>query len=441
MFLTLSALSPAVSVFIFGNGILHMAGTGAAGAALIGGVIAAIAIFLYAELGAAFPQAGGVYPGLVGVLGRFWAFPYITMMMVLSPTLMAFISLGFADYVRTLAPGLPQIPLAIGCLALAALVAVMPIRASAIVTAVFLSIEVAALVILVVVALTHPARSLGEALSHPMVLEHGQMQSLSFAGLGLAVVTGVFTTAGGSWAMYFGEELKDSERRIGPVIAWAGQLAALTIAGPLILMVLSVTDLKGVLGSDSPMAAYIAQTGGPMIGAIVNGGLVIAFFNAMVASVMGYGRLYYATGRDGTWPGPVNRLLGQVHPKLKSPVAATIVLVAFAIAMMFLGEQPLLILSSGENVFEFLLIAIAVLVGRRMGVTGRHFRALLHPLVPLLALAATAAFVAAQWLDEAAGRPSLFFLGGLFVLSLVYHRLRIRRPAGVAPAPVADTAS
>jgi len=82
VFLVFSALSPAMSVFIYGDGVLRMAGTGAVAAVLIGGLIAAVAAYLYAELGAAFPQAGGVYPSLVGVLGPFWAFPYITMMMM-----------------------------------------------------------------------------------------------------------------------------------------------------------------------------------------------------------------------------------------------------------------------------------------------------------------------------------------------------------------------
>jgi amino acid transporter len=94
MFLTFSALSPSMSVFIYGDSILHLAGTGTATAMLVGGAIAALMAFLYAELGAAFPEAGGLYPSLVRILGPFWAFPYITMMMLLAPTLIAFAILG-----------------------------------------------------------------------------------------------------------------------------------------------------------------------------------------------------------------------------------------------------------------------------------------------------------------------------------------------------------
>ena len=171
LFLTFSALSPSMSVFIYGDTLLHMAGTGTAAAVLIGGVVAAAMAFLYAELGAAFPRAGGIYPSLVSVLGPFWAFPYITMMMLIAPTLVAFSVLGFADYARILAPGLPAIPTALACLLFSALVAMLRVRIGAIFTAVFLCIEIAALVILSAVALLHPARSLGTVAGAPGVTE------------------------------------------------------------------------------------------------------------------------------------------------------------------------------------------------------------------------------------------------------------------------------
>jgi fructoselysine transporter len=431
MFLTFSALSPALSVFIFGDTILHMAGTGAAAAVLVGGAIAAIMAFLYAELGAAFPQAGGVYPSLVGVLGPLWAFPYIAMMMLLAPTLVAFTVLGLADYIRVLAPGLPAIPVALACMVLAAGVAMLRIRTSAIITGVFLAIEAAALLVVTVMALLHPARSLTNVLAHPVVLDHGALAPLTGAALGLAVVSGVFTTGGASWAMYLGEELKDAERKIGPVIAWAGPLAAVAIALPLALMVLSADNLQAVLGADAPMAAYIARTGGPVVGAVVNAGLVVAFFNAVVAEILGYSRLFYATGRDGYWPGPLNRLLGQVNPTMRSPVAATTVLCLCASGLMLLGEQKLLILSSGQSIFEFLLMAVAVLIGRKAGMTGARFRAPLHPLIPLFALVSIIAFVVADWLDPDAGRPSLMVLSAIFVGSLAYYWARNRRGRSV----------
>jgi amino acid transporter len=80
MLLAFSALSPAFSVYIGGDAVLHLAGTGAAVAFLVGGLTAAILGLLYAEVGAAFPGAGGVYPSLAALLGPLLAFPYIVLL-------------------------------------------------------------------------------------------------------------------------------------------------------------------------------------------------------------------------------------------------------------------------------------------------------------------------------------------------------------------------
>lgn len=429
IFLVFSALSPAMSVFIYGDGVLRMAGTGAVAAVLIGGVIAAIAAYLYAELGAAFPRAGGVYPSLVGVLGAFVAFPYIAMMMVAAPTVLAFGALGFADYVRVLAPGLPQIPVALGCLALSCAVAVMQVRAGALLTGAFLLLEIAALVLLTGVALTHPSRSLVSALTHPMVLSGLTEKPLPVATLGLAIVSAVFTCSGAHWSLYFGEELKDAPRRIGPLIVWIGALAALVIAVPLVLVVLSAPDVSRILGSDTPVVTYMTQVAGPEFTAAVSAVLVVAIFNAMVVGVMGFGRFYYATGRDGIWPRPVNRLLGNIHGGTRSPMMATVVVCLCSAGLMFVGQRTLLVLTSMQNIPEYTLLAIAVWVGRRNGLSGGNFKAPLHPLIPAMALIVVVGMVYSAFLDRAAGRPALLVVCGLFVASWIYYRFRMNHPS------------
>lgn len=442
VFLTFSALSPAMSVFIYGDSVLHMAGSGMAAAMLIGGVIAAVAALLYAELGASFPQAGGIYPSLAGVLGPFWTFPYVTMMMILAPALVAFSVLGFADYLRVLAPSLPQIPVAVACLVLACAVAVLRVRTGAIITGAFLMLEVVALLIVTVLATTHPARTLGAVLAHPVWLDHGRLTPVTAATLGLASVSSIFTCAGASWALYFGEELKDAPRRIGRVIAFTGPLAAFVIAGPLILVVLSASDLKRILAADSPVAAYVASVASPRLAMALSLGLVLAIFNAIVATIMAFGRLYYATGRDGVWPRPVNRVLAHVHPDSKAPMAATLVVCLCSLAFMALGEERLLILVSVENIPEYAMLALALLIGRRTGRCGGQFQTPFHPLIPVFGLIVTGMMIVADWADKDAGRPSLVLVSVIFVASLAYYRFRMRHPErgwATSPAEIAET--
>ena len=426
MLLAFSALSPAFSVYIGGDAVLHLAGTGAAVAFLLGGIAAAILGLLYAEVGAAFPGAGGVYPSLAALLGPLLAFPYIILLAPILLAQTAFAAVGMADYIRVLAPALPLLPLAFGGVAAATLIALLNIRFGAVVTGIFLGIEATALTILTVVAALHPARGLGALLAHPLMLDHGALKTPSLFTLALATVSGLWACGGASWGMYFAEEMRDAQRQMGRLIAWTGVIAALAIAGPVIVMLLGVSDPRPMLAAEAPIAAFLRQTGGPVVAAVVSAGVAAAIFNSLVACMLAYSRYLYATGRDGIWPKPVNRALSYLHPTTHSPVIATVLLAGLSALTCLLGEKAILILLSG-NVSDYLLISIAILVGRRKGATGTFFRAPLHPLVPYFGLGVTAMSIIADWLDPDAGRPSIILLITLFLAALAYYQLRLRQ--------------
>lgn len=426
LLLAFSALSPAFSVYIGGDAVLRLAGTGAAVAFLLGGIAAALLGLLYAEVGAAFPGAGGVYPSLGALLGPLLAFPYIVLLAPIVFAQTAFAALGMADYIRVLVPGLPLMPIAFGGMAAATAIAVLNIRFGAIVTGIFLAIEATALTILTVVAILHPVRSLGDVLAHPVMLDHGVLKAAPFVTLGLATVSGMWACGGASWGMYFAEEMHDAQRKIGRLVAWTGVIASITIAGPVILMLLSARDVRSLLASEAPMAAFLGQAGGPVIATVVSAGVAAAIFNSLVACMIAYSRYLYATGRDGIWPKPVSRALAYLHPKLHSPLVATLLLAGLSTLMSLIGEKALLILISG-NVADYLLISIAIVLGRGRGTTGAFFRAPLHPLVPVFGVAVTVMALISDWLDPAAGRPSVILLVSLFLAALVYYHFRLRQ--------------
>lgn len=426
MLLAFSALSPAFSVYVGGDTVLQLAGSGAAVAFLLGGIAAAILGLLYAEVGAAFPGAGGVYPSLAAILGPFMAFPYIVLLVPIVFGQTAYAALGLADYVRVLAPGLPPLPIAFGGIAAAAGIAVLNVRFGALVTGIFLAIEATALAVLTTVAVLHPTRSLPDLLAHPVTLDHGVLHATPMLVLGLATVSGMWACGGASWGMYFAEEMHDAQRKIGRVVAWTGAVAAITIAGPMILMLMSARDMTEVLAADAPIAAFLRQTGGPLISALVSAGVAAAIFNSLVACMMAYSRYLYATGRDGIWPAPVSKVISALHPRLGSPITATLLLAGLSAVTCLFGEKAILILLSG-NVSDYLLISIAIFVGRRKKITGQFFKAPLHPMVPVFGLSVTAMSILADWFDPDAGRPSVLLLIGLFLAALAYYHFRLRQ--------------
>jgi amino acid transporter len=427
--LTFSVLSPVSSVYIAGAGVLKLAGTGAAIAFILGGMVPAMLALLYAELGSAFPRAGGVYPPIAGILGPNAAFPFLIVTVLVQPAYVAFSAVGLAIYARVLFPALPLIPVALIAILSAAAIAVASIRTNAVVTGAFLAVEALALALLSGVALLHPAHSLMELIRRPEVLEGGVMKPAPFWTLALATVSGAWSCGGAVWAMYFAEEMKEARRTIGRVIAWTGLLASIVIAGPMLLVLSSARDLPGMLAAEAPVAFYLNQAGGPIVAAVVSFGVLAAVFNNLIAGVLAISRMIYATGRDGVWPGAVNRFLTILHPRLRSPLGATLALGLVA-ALACLAPMRALIVFLAGDVFPAIMISLAVLVGRPLGLTGRDFRAPLHPLVPIAGLLVAASFVLATYLDADAGRPSMIFLAGVFVISLAVHRLRRRRGSG-----------
>src|SRR2546428_660323 len=70
LLITLSAITPASSVFIIAPGVMQQAGTGAIWSFLAAGVVGVFMAFVYAELASAFPLTGGEYAIVGRTLGR-----------------------------------------------------------------------------------------------------------------------------------------------------------------------------------------------------------------------------------------------------------------------------------------------------------------------------------------------------------------------------------
>ena len=423
--LTLSGLSPAASVYITGAAILHMAGTGAAAAVLMGGAAVVLASLLYAELGAAFPRAGGVYPGIVGVLGRGAGFVAITLGLVTAPATIAFGTLGLADYLRVLDPSLPKLPIALGTLGAVALLCILNIRANAWLTGAFLVVEIAVLVVLTGAAGLHPARGLGEVLLHPVMAgaSHGLVVTPIWT-LMLASAAGAFACSGAGLATYFAEDIRGAPQRIGSVVAGVGVVGALVVSIPLVLLTTSAPNLARTLTTEAPIAEYLKAIVGPSAAYATTLIVALAILNNIIASLLAFSRFLYSTGRDGVWPKLLADWMSSLHPRFGSPWLASLSLAAAAGVLCLVGERGLLVVLSGE-VFTATLVIVSVLIGRRRGLTGiSSFRSPLFPILPIVGFMIVAGFVAADWQDRSAGRPSLFVLATVALVAAGWAALR-----------------
>lgn len=344
--LTLSVLSPGASVLVAGADILHQAGTGAALAFLLGGILTLVFTFAQAELGSSFPLAGGDYATIGNTLGPRGGFVQFGVNLLQTPVFIAVSATGVGLYLHVLLPALPATGTAIAALALAAGIASLNIRTGAALTGTFLAVELATLALIALLGFAHPVQSLATVFTAPVAFVAGAPTHLSLAAMGLAVAAASWATSGAGQAIYFSEEMH-APTSVGRLVIVIVLITVLCEFVPVLGIVIGADNLPAVFSSDAPFTAFFAQRASQLSATIVTLGIIAALFNAVVSGVTCYGRYLYSSGRDRIWAAPINRAFVRVHPRFGSPWVATLVVAASAVACWFLGLNQLIVLASG----------------------------------------------------------------------------------------------
>ncbi len=438
--LTLSTLSPAASVFIAGADITHQAGTGVALAFLLGGGLTLIFTFAQAELGSSFPTAGGDYAMIGNTLGPRWGFVSFCLTLLGAPVFLALTATGIALYLRVVIPDLPAVPTALAALALSTGCAMLNVRTGAIITGLFLAIELAALALVSGLGFAEPVRGLAEVLVSPIHFTAGLAEPVSFGVLAVAVTSASWATSGAGQSVYFSEELHNPVQ-VGRLIIIISLIAISTMLLPVLGLVIGASDLPTILAAESPFAAFIAERASPAVATITSLAIAAAIFNANLAGIICYGRFAFSSGRDRIWSQPVNTALVRLHPRLNSPWVATLAVGLVAMAFCFLGLRVLVIIAAALGIVGWTGLNLGGLIGRRRKLTGLPgtYRAPLYPLTHILSFIGAAWLAVLAWRDTETGRPGEFLVIALVVVALLYHELVLaRRPGGWTVARPAD---
>ena len=442
LFLTLSVASPASSVFVIVPGMMQAAGSGAVWAILLAGIVCVATAFIYAELSSVWPVAGGEYVAVTNTLGPLAGFVMLGINVFNNLLFPPAIALGISGLMGAIVPGLPQIPVAMAVVAGATLVALLRIRVNAIVTGIFLLIEVAALAAVAWLGFGSVARSFAELLTHPVVASGIGLAPASPTSIGVATSIAIFALNGYGAAVYFGEEMHDAPRRIARAIIGALVLTLLFEIVPLVASLVSAPDLATLLSSDDPFGMIVAAQAGEGAAMLVSVAVVIAIVNAIIACILACSRFFYSTGRDRSWGMPIDQWMVAIHPKLGSPWIATLITGGIGTACCLVPLQLLLVLSGTGLVAIYAGIALATIAGRRHGQTAHApYRMPLYPLAPGLTLVALGLVVWTSWADPNEGRPGLIMTGLQIIVSAAYYWLVVRRRgAWTAHAPAEEAA-
>ena len=380
--------------------VVAMGGSQALLGWLLGAAIAVCDGLVWAELGAAMPEAGGSYAFLREIYGREGAGRYVSFLYIFqlgfsAPLSMASGCIGFADFFSFLIPGLgtpifaawPSGPHWTNVLAAGAVVLILgmlyrDIQAILRTAWVLWAGVMAAMAIILVAGFTHFHPALLQMPPHALSLSPA-----FFAGLGSATLIATYDYWGYYNVCFLGGEIRDPGKTIPrAILVSIAAVAALYIAMNVsVLGVIPAREMGRGAGGVTVVAEMVARTLGPAWAVAIACLIMWTAFSSVFALLMGYSRVPYAAALDGNY----FRVFAHLHPKRNFPDFSLLALGAVAAAFCFLRlTQVIAALVVIRIVLQYLLQQVGVMVLRvRRPDLPRPFRIWFYPLPPLAALA------------------------------------------------------
>ncbi|GBQ67763.1 amino acid transporter [Ameyamaea chiangmaiensis NBRC 103196] len=430
--ITLSAISPASSALIIAPSAIAAAGSGSV-LAMIGGALVGLCMALvYAELASAFPLTGGEYAIVGRVLGPLTGFIVLGVNLVGLILIPAIMALGLSAYLGVVFPALPQIPTAIAAVIISTGLGILNIRTSALITGLFLGVEVAALVLLTVLGLWHVVHPLSELITHPVMLNASHaLVPTPPSTIAMAMSVAIFAYNGYGTAVYLGEETVDAARHIARSILAALVAAVLAELVPVTAVLMGVPDYRSFLSSSDMFSDFITLRAGAVWTTVVSIAVALAIVNAVIANLLLASRQMFSMARDHVLPGTLNAPLARLHARYHSPWVAMIAAGAMTCVACFVSLHLLVIATGTGLILVYSMLCVAVITGRKRGLTAHgHYAMPLFPLAPVAALAAMGYVVFSNWLAPDVGRPSLIFTLCVAVASGLYYATVLARRGG-----------
>jgi amino acid transporter len=157
--------------------------------------------------------------------------------------------------------------------------------------------------------------------------------------------------------------------------------------------------------------------------------VVVAMFDTGLSANLGYARIYFASGRDRMWPGPVSSVLASTNHNRVPKWAFAFLGVVCGVFCYLTSLTSLITFTSVMIVAVYLLIASAAIVSRRRERDAqRPFRMPLWPLPPVLAIVGIVLALRYQKLSDVIVTAIVIAVALIYWLAYL-HRRAPRRDA------------
>ena len=365
----------------------------------VGGVFALAGAFIFAELGARRPQAGGGYVYLREAFGPLVAFLFGWIMLLVNYSgSIAAVATMFATYAGRLvglpgdSPWIP--PMAAGAILLLAGINYFGIRAGALVQNFFTVLKLVAVVAVVVAGLALT----GVGANAPTA---GAIDTQ--ANFGNAMLPVLFAYSGWSYINNIAGEIRDPQRSI-PRALVLGMLTCTACYLIANFAYLHALGHAGLAASTAPAAELMQRAFGPIGANLIAAGIAISTFGFCNIALLSGARVFQVMGADGVF----FRAAAHIHEKHRSPDFALFGLAVWAALLALSGTYGQLLdyATVGDWIGAAMVGATLFYYRRHEGSDG-VFRAPGHPLLPVGFIAAVAWVV----VSSAIAKPKETFIG------------------------------
>lgn len=419
--ITVSAVTPASSVFVIAPFAIAQAGSGAFLAFVLAGLLALMFAWCYAELGRAHSSAGGEYVYAKRVFGGMAGYATFLTVLVSLLFIPPVLATGAATYLNNaLGTTFDTQAVALAIVAGSYALGILNIRLNAWVTGVFLLCEVAAVLVIVVLGLGNVSQPLSVLLT-PLHIDNGLLAAAPWALVFASIGTALFAYNGFGAAVVLAEDMKDGGRSTHRAVLWSLALVVAIELVPICALLLGAPSLQAMLASPDPIGYLLNAHGNPTLSRLVSAGIFLSVFNAIIAIVIQSGRVIFSSGRDQLWTASLNRLFTRIHPRWGSPWLATLLLAIPSAALSFSSNLEEM------TSFTVLLLLMVYLAVALCGLFSRVLRSdHEHPYrMPLWPLPALVAVVGAGYLllSGLLGAPlrDILIILVLLAVSVILH--------------------
>jgi basic amino acid/polyamine antiporter, APA family len=326
------------SVFLLPGVLIGEAGPSiilALAATLVPMVLAVLALL---QLGGAMPVAGGVYVYGSRLVGPFWGFLMLWLIVPMIWATLLFTSIGFAEFTRFFV----DVPAEV-------------LMAAVLVAFIFLNlrgVNIVARVQMVMVAVI-VAGFAAFIVPGAFAVETGNYTPLFPRGVApfvLAIVSLYIPFQGFAMIVELGEELHDPVRNI-PRVLVLGMGTAVLLSLALVTVFVGLDDWEVLAGlGEGGVAEAAGEHLFPAVGAMVATAAVLGAFTTLNALITSYSRTLMRAARDGV----ISPRLAAVHPRTHVPHLAILTLSVPPLALIPVGFDAVVL-----SVFMALIILFA----------------------------------------------------------------------------------